>query len=341
VLSVETIVQTQPSNTRKSLQLSGKNHSRRAVDITQLRYFVAVVDQESFSKAARRCNISQSNLSEQIQKLESRVGQPLLNRSHRRIVPTDAGLILVGRAKEILAQVENAKCEIQNSGGIHTGKVSFGVLPTIAPYFLAHVLDSFTTQYPNAQVFVHESITDQLLQRIESGKLDFGIVSRPIREYGFETEELFSEELLLALPSRHPLSQKRMIFADDLHSEKFILLQEDHCLGDQGMAFCHKPDFRPRIIIRSGQLATVQSLVAAGMGISLIPQMAIGERPAHITYRQLEDPRPKRSIAVVTRSKRHQKAAAQEFLKHLRLVGKTFDPFTPNHLIEPPEKPKA
>jgi LysR family hydrogen peroxide-inducible transcriptional activator len=107
------------------------------------------------------------------------------------------------------------------------------------------------------------------------------------------------------------------------------------------MAFCHKPNFRPRIVIRSGQLATVQSLVAAGMGISLIPQMAIGERPAHITYRQLEDPRPKRSIAVVTRSKRHQKAAAQEFLKHLRLVGKTFNLLAPNHLIEPPEKPKA
>jgi len=337
-----TIVQAKPSNPRKSLQFPGKCRSRKDVDTNQLRYFVAVVYHESFSKAAGCCNISQSNLSEQIQKLESRVGKSLLNRSHRRIVPTDAGLILVGRAKEILAQVENAKCEIQNSGGIQAGKVSFGVLPTIAPYFLTHVLDSFIARCPKVQVSVHENTTDQTLQLIESGKLDLGIVSRPVRENGFETEELFSEELLLALPPRHPLSQKRQIFTDDLHSEKFILLQEDHCLGDQGMAFCHKQDFRPRIVIRSGRLATVQSLVAAGMGISLIPQMAIGERPAHITYRQLEDPRPKRSIAVVTRSKRHQKVAAQEFLKHLRLVGKTFNLLAPNnHLIQPPEKPKA
>jgi LysR family hydrogen peroxide-inducible transcriptional activator len=308
---------------QKGLQFSEERH-KGDVDITQLRYYLAVTELGSFSKAATRCHVSQPALSVQMQKLEVRMGKLLLNRNHRRIVPTEAGLILVRRAKEILAQVEDTKCEIRNSGGIHAGKVSFGVLPTIAPYFLAHVLDSFITQYPKAQVFIHENITDQLLQRIESGKLDFGIVSRPIREYGFETEELFSEELLLALPPRHPLSKKRMIFADDLHSEKFILLQEDHCLGDQGMAFCNKPDFHPRIVIRSGQLATVQSLVAAGMGISLIPQMAIGEKPAHITYRQLEDPRPKRSIAVVTRSKRHQKVAAQEFLKHLRLVGKTF-----------------
>jgi LysR family hydrogen peroxide-inducible transcriptional activator len=277
-----------------------------------------------------------------MQKLEVRIGKLLLNRNHRRIVPTEAGLILVRRAKEILAQVENAKCEIRNSGGIHAGQVSFGVLPTIAPYFLTHVFDSFIAGCPKTRVFVHENTTDQSLQLIESGKLDLGIVSLPIRENGFETETLFSEEMLLAIHPRHPLSQKRQIFTDDLRSEKFILLQEDHCLGDQGMAFCRKPDFRPRIVIRSGQLATVQSLVAAGMGISLIPQMAIGERPAHITYRQLEDPRPKRSIAVVTRSKRHQKADAQEFLKHLRLVGKTFNLLAPNnHLIQPPEKPKA
>ena len=313
------------------------------MDITQLRYYVAVVELGSFSKAAVRCHVSQPALSVQVQKLEDRLGKLLLNRNHRRIVPTDEGLLLVERAKEILEQIENTKREIRNSGGHHhASKVSFGVLPTIAPYFLAHALDSFMERYPKAQMLIHEKMTGQSLELIESGKLDLGIVSLPILESGFETETLFSEEMLLALHPRHPLSQKRAIFTDDLHSEKFILLQEDPHLVNQGMGFCHKQNFRPRIVIRSSQIATVQSLVAAGMGISLIPQMAIGEKPAHITYRQLENPRPKRSIAIVTRSKRHLKVAAQEFLKHLRQVGKTFKlPAISNHLIQPSEKPKA
>jgi LysR family hydrogen peroxide-inducible transcriptional activator len=293
------------------------------VDITQLRYYLAVAELGSFSKAAARCHVSQPALSVQMQKLEFRMGKLLLNRNHRRIVPTEAGLILVRRAKEILTQIENAKCEIRNLGDSHAGKVSFGVLPTIAPYFLTHVLDSFIARCPKAQVFVHENTTDQTLQLIESGKLDLGIVSLPIREDGFETETLFSEEMLLALHPRHPLIHKRQIFADDLRSEKFILLREDHCLGNQVIGFCNHHDFHPRIVFECGQLATVQSLVAAGIGISLIPQMAIGTT-ATLTYRQLEEPRPKRAIAVVTRNKRALKLVAQEFLKHLRQAGIDF-----------------
>ena len=193
---------------------------------------MAVVDQGSFSKAAARCNISQSNLSEQVQKLESRVGKPLLNRSHRLIVPTDAGNLLLRRATRILALIEKAKQEIRSSDGIHAGKVSFGVLPTIAPCFLALVLGSFVERHPKIQVFVHENTTEQSLQLIETGKLDLGLVSLPVREHGFETETLFSEEMLLALHPRHPLTRKRQIFTEDLLSEKFILSQEDHYFSD-------------------------------------------------------------------------------------------------------------
>jgi LysR family hydrogen peroxide-inducible transcriptional activator len=294
------------------------------VDTNQLRYFVAVVDHGSFSKAAARCNISQSNLSEQIQKLEGRVGKSLLNRNHRRIVPTEAGDILLRRATRILAHIEKAKHEIRCCDEIRAGKVSFGVSPTIAPCFLAHVLESFVERYPKIQLFVHENIAEQSLQMIEAGKLDLGLVSLPVREHGFETEILFSEEMLLALHPSHPLARKRTIFKEDLLSEKFILSQEDHCLGGCVIGLCRKSNFNPNIVFRCGQFATIQSLVAAGKGISLIPQMAIAEASASITYRQLEAPRPKRDIAIVTRNKRPLKLAAQEFLKHLRLAGKDF-----------------
>jgi LysR family hydrogen peroxide-inducible transcriptional activator len=285
---------------------------------------MAVVDQGSFSKAAARCNISQSNLSEQVQKLESRVGKPLLNRSHRLIVPTNAGNLLLRRATRILAQIEKAKQEIRSSDGIRAGKVSFGVLPTIAPCFLALVLGSFVERHPKIQVFVHENMAEQSLQLIETGKLDLGLVSLPVREHGFETETLFSEEMLLALHPSHPLTRKRQIFKEDLMSEKFILSQEDHSFSDYAIGFGRRHNFHPRIVIRSGQLATIQTLVAAGKGISLIPQTAIADTSTPITYRQLENPWPKRSIAIVMRNKRPLKFAAQEFLTHLRQVGKNF-----------------
>jgi LysR family hydrogen peroxide-inducible transcriptional activator len=312
------------------------------MDITQLRYYLAVAELGSFSKAAARCHVSQPALSVQVQKLEARVGKLLLNRNHRRIVPTEAGLILARRAKEILALVDNAKVEIRTSDRHHADRVVVGVLPTIAPCFLAHVLGSFAERFPKIQVFVQGNMAEQSLQLIETGKLDLGIVSLPVREHGFETETLFSEEMLLALHPNHPLTRKRTIFKEDLRSEKFILCQEDHCPGDCATGFCRKHNYRPRIVFRCGQFATIQSLVAAGKGVALIPQTAIAATAGSITYRQLENSRPKRSIAVVTRNKRHLKVAAHEFLKHLRQFGKTFKlPAVNNHLIQPPEKPKA
>jgi LysR family hydrogen peroxide-inducible transcriptional activator len=290
------------------------------VETTQLRYFLAVVDQGSFSKAATHCNISQSNLSEQIQKLEYRVGKQLLNRNHRRIVPTEAGDILTRMARQVLAQIEATREEIHSSDGIHAGKVAIGVLPTMASCFLAHVLESFVERCPKIQVFVHENMTEQLLQQIETGKLDLGLMSLPIREHEFETETLFTEEMLLALHPCHPLVRKQTISEKDILSEKFILLQEDHCLGDFANGFYRRHSFRPNIVFHCGQLTTIKSLVAVGKGISLIPQTA-ADRPKHITYRQLENPRPTRTIVVVTRNKRPLKYSAHEFLKTLRQIG--------------------
>ena len=292
------------------------------MDTIQLRYFLAVVEHGSFSKAAARCHVSQSTLSEQVQKLENGVGKTLLNRNRRRIVPTDAGNLLVRRAKRIMAEMELAKHEIRSSDGTRAGKVAFGVLPTIAPCFLAHVLDSFVERYPKMQVFVHENLVEHTLQLIEEGKLDFGIVSLPVRENGFETETLFSEEMQLALHPGHPLTRKRTIYKEDLASEKFIFSHENHCLGETVSNFLRRRNFHPRIIFRCGQIATITSLVAAGKGISLVPQTAIAGARKDIIYRQLENPRPTRSIAIVTRNKRPLKLAAQELLKHLREIGK-------------------
>ena len=303
---------------------------------------MAVAKFGSFSRAAVHCHVSQPALSKQIQKLETRIGKTLLSRNHRRIVPTEAGQILLQGGREILEKMDDTEQQVRCSGEPHAGDVRFGILPTIAPFLLKHILNSFVINSPNTQLFVHEALTEQSLELIEAGDFDLGIVCLPIREPGFDAEPLFTEEMLLAIHPRHPLSQKLAIQAHDLHSEKFILMQEDHCLTEQVIGFCRRQDFRPRIVMRCCQLATVQSLVAADVGISLIPQMAIPEKPTEINYRQLENPRPERTIAIVTRNKRPLKLAAQEFLNHLRQVCKTFALPAINHLSSPSsEKPKA
>jgi len=293
------------------------------MEVNQLRYFVAVAKTGSFSKAAAMCYVSQPALSEQIQKLEHEVGKPLFNRNRRKIIPTTAGRLLIERANRILNEVEEAKQEVQASDGITNGKISIGVLPTIAPYFLPHVFAQFTQQCPETEVMVHEDMTARLLQMTDAGELDVGILSLPIKENGFEIEELFTEELLLALPSNHPLVAKGKIKIEDLCPEKFILMKEGHCLGDQALVFCHRHDFRPHIVLRSSQIETIQSLVMAGLGVSLVPQMAKMTGRLPLIYRSLEKPRPTRTIVAVWRSKREPSATLQEFLKHLRQVAKT------------------
>jgi len=153
---------------------------------------------------------------------------------------------------------------------------------------------------------------------VEENELDFALACPPIRENGLEIEKLFSEELLLALPQQHPLSQKEKINLKDLESEYFILLQEGHCVADQILDFCSRHGFRPRIVLRGGQISTIQSLIKTGMGVSLIPQMAANNDVFKITYRSLERPQPQRVIAIVKRRGHRLKKPVEDFLQHLR-----------------------
>jgi LysR family hydrogen peroxide-inducible transcriptional activator len=152
------------------------------VETNQLKYLSTVAERGSFSKAALHCFISQSALSDQIQKLEEEVGATLLNRSRRIIVPTEAGRIFITHAGQVLAQLARATREIQGLNGINAGKVVLGVLPTIAPYLLPHILESFAARCSNVELNIHEDMTVALLRLIETGAVDFGIMSLPINE---------------------------------------------------------------------------------------------------------------------------------------------------------------
>ncbi len=288
------------------------------MDIHQLRDFVAVANSGSFSQAAVKTRVAQPSLSKAIQRLEAEVGEKLFIRLKRRTVLTPAEEITFKRATRILGEVEELKRELGDTRGLRRGAVHIGILPTIAPYFLPHVVSRFTEACPGLELVVHEDMTVNLLRMIDVCELDLGVMSLPISSDGFEKEALFTEELLLAVPSKHPFAVKEKVLASDLETERFILMKEGHCLGDQILSFCTQNDLRLQIVLRSSQIETIQSLVMAGLGMSLVPAMAKISGKTPLVYRSLEKPKPMRTNVVVWRKGREHSRAAAEFLKHLR-----------------------
>lgn len=289
------------------------------MELHQLRYFLAVAKKGNFSRAAEHCNISQPSLSQQIQKLEEELGERLFNRLKRCATLTSAGEALLPRATRIVNEVEAARNDVADASDIIRGHVSVGVLPTVAPYLLPRVLPLVTRECPGIDVLIHEEPTSHLLRMAGACEIDMAIISPPIQDDRFTVESLLDEELMLAVPPTHPMARKRTIQLSDLDGQRFILMKEGHCLGNQALRFCERGELLPRIAFRSAQLETIQALVAAGVGISLIPKMACRSTQSHKpVYRSLAKPRPRRNISVIWHKEQHHSKAAREFLRLLR-----------------------
>lgn len=286
------------------------------MEMHQLRYVVAVARTGNFSRAAEQCHVAQPSLSQQIQKLEDELGERLFDRMKREAKLTPHGEAFLRRAVKILEEVDAAKREASDAHELMRGSVTMGVLPTIAPYLLPDVIAEFTTKFPGVEIVVQEDTTARLLKLAHAYEIDFALASQPIQDERLEVRELFTEELLLALPPGHPLTRKRIVNAADLESERLIVMKEGHCLGDQVLGFCDRRDLHPHISFRSAQLETIQALVCSGLGLSLVPAMAARrEREDLPEYRSLQSPRPERKIVAAWPRQRPPGRAAKEFLK--------------------------
>lgn len=286
------------------------------MEMHQLRYVVAVARSGNFSRAAEQCHVSQPSLSQQILKLENELGERLFDRMKREARLTPHGEAFLRRAVRILEEVDAAKREATDTKNLLRGTVTVGVLPTIAPYLLPGIIASFAGRFPDVEIVVQEDTTARLLKLLLAYDVDLALASQPIRDERLEVRELLTEELLLALPPGHPLTRNRAVKAADLGGERLIVMKEGHCLGDQVLGFCDRRDVRPQISFRSAQLETIQALVCAGLGISLIPEMAArGERGDLPEYRSFQAPRPERKIVALWPKQRPLSRAATEFLK--------------------------
>jgi LysR family hydrogen peroxide-inducible transcriptional activator len=288
------------------------------MELHQLRYFTAVADLGSFTKAALRCLVAQPSLSQQIIKLEKELGQPLFERLGHTVRLTDAGMMLRDQAVAILASVEEAKHRVSESHQ-EGGTVTVGAIPTVAPYFLPPIICDFKREVPEASLVIHEDLTEHTVEHCLRGDLDVGVLALPIADQRLHVVKLLEEELLLALPAKHHLVKKRQISVDDLNDEPFILLSEMHCLGQQILAFCNRQACRPFVTCHSSQVLTVQELVSIGHGVSLLPAMACAlDRHPRRRYRRLSGEAPSRALALVWHKQRYQRPIVRRFIEFVK-----------------------
>lgn len=289
------------------------------MELHQLRYFVAIVDTGSFTKAAERCFISQPSLSQQVIKLENELGQQLFERIGKRVKTTAPGRALYERALNILGAVEEAKSCVQTEQEWMSGELGVGAILTVAPYLLPIVVRNFLDDYPHASITVRENFTEKLLADLLAGDLDVGILALPITDTRLEVEPLLTEELMLALPAGHHLASKDKLHLSDLNGENFVVLDEMHCLGQQVVRFCNHHECQTAVTCKTAQLLTVQEMVGLGQGISLVPEMAAQvDYSRDRVYCSLGKSAPKRTIALVWRRDRYQRRLVRAFIDAVR-----------------------
>jgi LysR family transcriptional regulator, hydrogen peroxide-inducible genes activator len=284
------------------------------MELSQLRYVLAVAETGNFTRAATRSNISQPSLSQQIINLEKELGHKLFHRLGRKAVLTEAGTAFLERARRILFEVEDASKQLGDSPSFER-RITVGAIPTLAPYLLPRLIERCRKRYPNLQVNIREDFKTTLIAEMLEGKLDLALVSLPIEEASINVEVLWKEKLILVVARNHPLALKVQVTAADLAEETFILLGSSSSLAAQVRRFCGDHHFEPKIGSRCAQVATVKALVGMSAGISILPAgVQVPEDRASLVYVAMADAEPIREIAVLKHMQRYQSRGAEQFL---------------------------
>lgn len=267
----------------------------------QLRYFEALAQHRHFGRAAEACAISQPALSLQVKELEEIVGAPLVERGTRQIRLTGLGETFAVRARAILRAVEELGELARASLRPFSGRLRLGFIPTVAPYLLPSVINGLSVAYPGLDLQPRESTTQRLIGELLNGRLDAAILALPVAEPALTAVALFEEEFLLVRPQAD--SDKPVPGAAALHDMRLLLLEEGHCFRDQAIAFCKISVSPSRDMIEGNSLSTLVQMVGAGIGVTLIPEMAVPveTRSAPVSVARLPLPRPTRTIGMVWR----------------------------------------
>ncbi|MCI1709072.1 MAG: DNA-binding transcriptional regulator OxyR [Chiayiivirga sp.] len=295
------------------------------MNLRDLRYFIALADQRHFGRAAEACFVSQPTLSTQIRKLEDELGVALVERAPRRVMLTPVGRDIAERARRVVAEVEQMKESARRSRDPQAGTVRLGLFPTLGPYLLPHVIPRLRTEFPRLELLLVEEKTEVILRQLREGRLDAGVLALPLHDEQLHVEFLFEEPFLLAVPETHPFAQRPAVTMKDLAHESLLLLEDGHCLRDQALDVCALAGAGEKTGFRATSLETLRQMVAANVGITLLPALAVQApvpRSDAIRLLPFRGTPPSRRIAMVWR----KSSALGEFLLQLAAVFRALPP---------------
>jgi len=274
------------------------------VTLKQLRYFDALARAQHFGRAAEACSVTQPALSMQIHELEQQLGLVLVERTRAGVLLSDRGREIAARAARILGDVREMVEFAQHANEVLTGSLRLGVIPSIAPYMLPPLLPLLREGYPHLELHVRETQTVPLTQELVDGKLDVLLLALPIIHPEIETQALFDDRFLLALPMARRLSARVRATKDLLEHERLLLLEEGHCLRDQALTYCSLQQVSTVNTFGVSSLSTIVEMVAAGYGITLLPEMCLNveARAREIGLTRFVDPEPHRTVGLAWRT---------------------------------------
>lgn len=289
------------------------------MEIHQLEYLVAVAEEGGFTRAAERLQVAQPSLSHQIKKLEQELHQPLFDRLPRGAVLTEAGRRMLEHARRVLAELHDARRHVREVGGKVTGALAIGAIPTIAPFLLPAVMQSFLGRWPAVRVSITEDVTARLLTLVGQGELDLAVLSSAHDMANVHLERVGTEPLYLAVSRGHRLAGRRRVAWRDLAAEPFVLLHDEHCLAGQVQESCAPHGVQPSVAARGAQLHTVALLVSAGLGVTLLPEMfRAAASAADLVYVPFAAPAPQRELCMAWSLLRYRTNAARAFADTVR-----------------------
>jgi len=282
------------------------------MNLKDLKYLVALADTGHFGRAAERTFVSQPTLSVQLKKLEQYLGVKLVERQPKKVQLTEAGKQIVVHARRMLDEANQIVALGRNSTDPLSGKLKIALIPTIGPYLLPRVMQKIRRALPHLGLMLYEHRTDGLLKRLHDGEIDMGILALPAALDGLESRTLYKECFTLAVPNGNILADKSTVKVQDLKDQTLLLLEDGHCLRDQALEVCRRVDVRETEDFRATSLETLRQMVVAGLGITLLPELAVDSpfgSQRGLTVRHFAKPAPMRTVGAVWRKSSTRTAA--------------------------------